>query len=178
MISSTLGPHSEDSVLEDLGDFFLDVSASVAVLVHVRRQLPLYVLHMVRIRQTVLRQNVHQLEEVVLDLVGFLVIRLVDGSVAPIDLGRGDQGQPAVEHILEDDLSNGCLLLHVLLHQLDQELVDQDLELVWDLVQVLRHHEIDNALQGGGGTDDLVLSLGVVPDKLAQNDDYVIVHAC
>ena len=112
---------SEDGVLDNLGDLILDVAPTRSVFVHVDRQLALDVLNMVGVGQGVLGEDVHQLEEVVLDLVRLFIVGPVDCSKATVNVSRSNQGQAALEHFLEDDLTDSGLLLHVLLHELDEE---------------------------------------------------------
>jgi len=61
----------------------VDITAALRVIIHVARELTFNVLNVVGIRQTVLRQDMHQLEEVVLDFVRILlfVVGLVECSL-------------------------------------------------------------------------------------------------
>ena len=76
---------------------------------------------------------------------------------------------------MEDDVSNGLLLLSVLLDELDKELVDQHFKVVWDVPQVAGLHHVDDLLQRGT-PDDFVLCLRIVSDELPKDYDHVIVN--
>ena len=104
---------------------------------------------MVGVGQGVLGEDVHQLEEVVLDLVRLFIVGPVDCSKATVNVSRSNQGQAALEHFLEDDLTDSGLLLHVLLHELDEEQVNQNFEASRDLVDVAWVHKGYDALEGG-----------------------------
>lgn len=123
----------------------------------------------------------HQFEEIVLYLV-----RLVCRSVGARDeklnwtvvvrISCRDNGQPFLEDFNEDDRANFLLLVHIFLDELDEELIDLDLEIRWNIAQVLRFKHQNNGLQGGT-VDDLLFREGEVANHLAQNHDHVIVNA-
>ena len=150
-------------------------------------EVTLQIADMVRIMHTVLGEEVHQLEEVVLDFEGVnstcgVTIRVlgdVEGAANSTSIATivDDDAQSLLEHAREDNVTKESLLLHIFLNELDQELIDLDLKLGRDELQVLWLHHGDDLLELWA-SDDLLLGLCVVFDHLSENDDYEEVDAC
>ena len=149
-------------------------------------EVALQVADMVRIMHAVLREEVHQLEEVILDFEGVdttcgVTVRVlgdVKGAANCISITTivDDDAQSLLEDAREDNVTKKSLLLHVFLNELDQELIDLDLKLGRDELQVLWLHHGDDLLQLWA-PDDLLLGLCVVLDHLSEDDDYEEVDA-
>ena len=102
-------------------------------------EVALQVADMVRIMHAVLREEVHQLEEVILDFEGVdtaccITVRVlsdVKGTANGTSIATivDDDAQSLLEHAREDNVTKKSLLLHVFLNELDQELIDLDLKL-------------------------------------------------
>ena len=135
---------------------------------------------------TVLGEEVHQLEEVVLNFEGVdsargVTVRVlcdVEGTANSTSIATivDDDAQSLLEHAREDNVTKKSLLLHIFLNELDQELIDLDLKLGRDELQVLWFHHGDDLLELWA-PDDLLLGLGVVFDHLSEDDDYEEVDA-
>ena len=147
------------------------------MIINVGLKLAFDIFDVVRVWKTILRQDVHELEEVVLDFVRVVVrvVRLIKSNGAFTALLARNQAQTTLEDVLEDDLANTRLLLHVFLHKLNQELVNELFHMRWSVSQVLWLYEPDDALKRGGVPDDFFLSLRIVPNELSQNFDHIVV---
>ena len=122
----------------------MNVAPPRSALLHVSVELALDLLHMLGIVDGVFGQNVHEFEEVALDIFTLFVVGRLDNCVATIALSLGDLIETFLEHFLEDDRAYQGLLFHVFLDKLDQELVDQFLEAAWDLLHVFMLHKGDD----------------------------------
>ena len=173
---------SEHGIFEDLSDLLGDLRAAGCDVIRcVTLEIALQVTNMVRIMHTVLGEEMHQLEEVVLDFEGVdtacsVTIRVlgdVKGTANGISITTiiDDNAQSLLEDAREDNVTKKSLLLHIFLNELDQELVDLDLKLSRDELQILWFYHGDDLLQLWA-SDNLFLGLSIVLDHLPEDDNY------
>lgn len=154
----------------------MDIWSAFGVVLDIRDQLGFDFFDVVVVQHAVLSQDVHQLEEVLLNLDRLLVTRVKEGDhIGLLVICTGHHIKSFLEDLLEDEVANDCLLVHVFFDKLDQELVDLDLEVWGDLTHV-NWSDFVNDLFQRLTLNDHIFCLGVEANDLAQDNDHEEVH--
>ena len=154
----------------------MDIWSAFGVVLHIGDKFGFDFLHVIVVQHAVLGQNVHQLEEVLLDLNCLLISRVKEcDHVRFLVVCAGHHIQSFLEDLLKDEVANDCLFLHVFFDELDEELVDLNLEVGRDLTNVNWSDLVDDLFQRRT-LDYHIFCLCVEADDLAQDNDHEEVH--